>query len=149
MTRNLILAFDPGETTGMALYALGTRELLVTDALPSYEAVVAMWTLIHQHGDDLEVTYEKFIISPRTLRSSQQTDALQVTGAIRFRCEMSAIPFTSYTPADSKNFSTDEKLARMGLIRPGPDHIRDATRILALHLARKHSTVFKELYAAR
>lgn len=148
LKRTLLLGIDPGEMTGTCLFDLANRELLAVGAEPASVAVQGMWSLMSMHAEHLEIAYERFTISQHTLRLSPQLDALQVIGAIRFAAEPRDIPFCGYTVSESKSFSTDAKLARFKLRRQGPDHVRDAARIVLLHVSRKHPKIFKDMLNA-
>jgi hypothetical protein len=145
--RKLLLAFDPGLATGIALFDLEKHELVLVDSKAADIAVTDMWNLIWAQKDNLEIAYERYIISQHTLKLSAQYEPLEVIGAIRFAAEPLGIPFTGYTSSESKHFGTDAKLRKLKLSRPGPDHVRDATRIALLHIAKKHPDVLKAMYA--
>lgn len=138
----LVVAVDPGGTTGLATYREGglpfvsdgsvfassqvDRRLDVPDAL----AAMAL------HGCPMVVVVERFIINAATARKSAQPDALLVCGALEYMSHRNGWTFILQKPADAKTFSTDDKLKSLGWYRPGMGHANDAARHLLLALVR-------------
>lgn len=129
----IIIGFDPGVTTGVALvntqtdkygfYQIGDSLRGVYDFLDDYnpnEVVFEMFK--HRPGQGHAVTY-----------------SLQVIGVIRLWCEQNKVLPESYVPSETKKFWTDEKIRALGLWKgggtfvpptPGSNHAMDALRCL-------------------
>jgi hypothetical protein len=104
-------------TTGQAHFneALGW----VSECLDRYENVV--------------VVGEKFTITRATAALTQQTEALEVIGAVRWECVSRGLAApTLQLPAEAKRLVIDRRLKELGWWQPGKDHARDALRHLAL-----------------
>ena len=84
------------------------------------------------------IVIEKFTISAATARKTRagSNTAIEIIGSARWIAHARGVPFVEQTPADAMSFMTDEKLRRLGLYTPGPDHARDAMRHLLLYLLR-------------
>lgn len=127
-----ILAVDPGGTTGWAYWKDG-------EFTSGEESDWLYW--LCEGGSPFEdivhhLVIEKYTITAKTAKLSQQTDALRCTGAL----ECHAWAFTQVhwqTPAEAKSFSTDFKLKRIGWYRPGKGHANDAARHLLLLCVRR------------
>lgn len=124
-----ILAVDPGGTTGWAWWRSDTHQFESGEA-SDWKA----WLYDRPDYDILVI--EKYTITAKTAKLSQQTDALRLTGAL----EMDAYPHHRViitTPAEAKSFSNDGKLKRVGWYRPGNGHANDAARHLLLTAVRR------------
>lgn len=135
----MILAFDPGETTGWAAYSarfdtyrcgeldddLGNLYAFMTKAKPS------------------KVAYETF-----RKRAQIDTDRLyspQVIGVIRLWAQQKYIPTFKFSPSQTKSFWTDVKIKRLGLWVPGQKHAMDAVRVLLTCRQKTDKTWFREI----
>lgn len=125
-----LLAVDPGGTTGWAWWETATHRF---DSGEEADWLDWMYNRLPEY--DL-IVIEKYTITMKTAKLSQQTDALRLTGAL----EYDAYPYHKViitTPAEAKSFSTDDKLKRMGWYRPGKGHANDAARHLLLTAVRR------------
>lgn len=123
-----ILAVDPGGTTGWMEWRDG-------EVAGWEEPDWLAWLDSRDFDYDIFVI-EKYTITPKTAKLSQQTDALRCTGALEFL----AYPdhkVIFQTPAEAKAFSTDAKLKRIGWYMPGMGHRNDAARHLLLTCVRR------------
>lgn len=130
-----VVAVDPGGTTGFALWSppigLSMRELSPADKAVDWLADVA------SQLQGAHFVVERYIITPATAKMSQQHDALEIIGAIKFLCRKYGHTLTMQTPAEAKAFSTDAKLKNVGWYQPGLPHARDASRHALLFLAKQ------------
>lgn len=80
------------------------------------------------------ILLEKFTITVQTARKSTAGSKLDIElcGVVKYLAWKYGIAIREQQPAEAMNFVTDEKLKRLGLYTPGPDHARDATRHLIL-----------------
>lgn len=123
-----ILAVDPGGTTGRAEWHDGQFN---SGEEPDWLA----WLDSRDFYHDIFVI-EKYTITAKTAKLSQQTEALRITGAlewIAYPCKRVIMQ----TPAEAKAFSTDGKLKKIGWYRPGMGHANDAARHLLLCCVRR------------
>lgn len=128
----VLVAVDPGGTTGVAMYRSG--------GLPRYEhnftsgqvegraEFMDTFDEMVEMGVPLIVVCESYTITGATAQKSQQYDALYLIGALEHVCRKLGFPFELQTPAQAKSFSTDEKLQAIGWYAPGQGHANDAAR---------------------
>ena len=126
----MILAIDPGGTTGIAYLAhdgqFGTGQL--ANGFDGF----ADW-MTEQYWEAFDaIVIENFI--PRPGAKSQQLDALHIIGAVKFMCRKHGVPLIIQSPANAKSFSTNDKLTAAGWYTVGEDHGRDAARHLLVFL---------------
>lgn len=108
------------------------RELAPADDAVDWLAQVAR-TVAHP-----TFVVERYIITPATAKMSQQHDALEIIGALKFLTRKYGHgPLVMQTPAEAKAFSTDKKLRTVGWYNPGLPHARDASRHALLYLAKQ------------
>lgn len=129
------MAIDPGKMTGLAEYETHPPEFFAH--AQSYDDAMSWVTARIEARVYDEVVMEDFVVSERTAKASsagwKRGKELEFIGVVRWSCERAGIPFTTYTPAQAKGFSTDDKLRRMGWWTRGLDHPRDAARHLLLY----------------
>jgi len=144
-----LLAVDPGETTGFALFDTESGESYFWAEPSAMDAVTYVNGKLHD--GELEVLIvERFTISSRTVQATRggSNTAIEIIGALRWLAHTysnqhnedgelrKTIPFVVQSPSDAKAFVTDEKLKRLGWYTPGKDHARDATRHLVTYMVR-------------
>lgn len=136
----MILAVDPGKTTGWATYEAG--EYQYGQASPFvFLSDVDSWAL-----DTLDVfVVERYTITPQTLKMSRQPDALKIIGVLEWWAVSRDILFVEQTPAEAKSFVTNERLRKLGLYPSGLDHAADAMRHLILYLVKEQVIPASEL----
>lgn len=136
-----VFAVDPGGTSGWACW----RDGEVTSGQLEFDPFVDMFEQGLQHGWCINVIVaERFTISARTVKLSQQTTALEVIGYLRAMAHLEGIPFVLQTPADAKRFTQvdNDAHARLDMLgwtqRPlaKHDHANDALRHLLLYLVK-------------
>lgn len=79
----------------------------------------------------LHVAIEKYIITKRTAKLTQQPDALEITGSVKAMAEKHGAHVWQFTPSQTKKFASDDLLDRVGWFpRKGNRmrHARDAAR---------------------
>jgi hypothetical protein len=127
---DMIIAFDPGVTTGVAWIENG-------------EFHATQWTEheVYEHVDEWcdrfeHVRIESFIINAATIRKTVVYDSLYLIGYLRYaawRCGFE----TSFTkPADVMASFPDAALKRAKMHTPGQGHANDAARHLAHYLVK-------------
>lgn len=128
----LIVAVDPGLTTGIAVWNDGRFH--------SEENDDPMMTLL---GLDFaiekadHIVCENFVPRPRV---TWQPDALHIIGTLRYLCWRAQVPF--HLPKQggntAKSYATDERLKKAGFYVPGKGHANDAARHLLKFLVRQN-----------
>ena len=127
-----ILAVDPGGTTGCALWDEGE---VSWGQLPG--GVLGAKPLRHKLFGLDALIIERYTIGERTVKYSRQSDALEITGGLKWAAEDAGIPVVMQQPRDAKRLFTDERLKQQGWWAKGEEHARDALRHLGFYCAHK------------
>lgn len=135
-----VVAVDPGGTTGIAVWSPGLG-LSLREIKPAAQAVDWL-AQVASHGLAKTFVVERYVITPATAKMSQQHDALEITGALKYLARKHGHSIVIQTPAEAKKFSTDAKLKNVGWYEKSlgqgfEGHARDASRHLLLFLAKQ------------
>jgi len=138
-----ILGIDPGGTTGIVVIDVAWDENRYEPTPDAYRfdaQIEARWDagsdsvgsqmfdLIHDNDPDL-IVIEKFIITQRTARFSQQPDAMWIIGGVRFLADISSIPVHMQPASLAKTTWDNERLKETGWFKVVKQpHARDALR---------------------
>jgi hypothetical protein len=132
----IIFGVDPGKTTGIAWLEFPFNdhvpEATQREAMSAVALIERRLTALN--GAEIVVACESFV--PRPGVRTWQPDALYVIGALMYVCAKHGIEFILQSPADAKQFSTNEKLDRLNW-RVHRDHADDAERHLLLAAVRR------------
>lgn len=133
----VIVAFDPGRTTGVALYngnaQPGEEKIL---AYQLSEPLLSIWGELQVLDPD-EVVYERFQYQRRP---NVDLYPVEVIGVIKLWTQIyKEADLKEQTPAQAKNLWTDSKLKTLGLWKPSLPHAMDALRHLLYYM-----TVWKD-----
>ena len=120
-----ILAIDPGDTTGWALFVDGT--------LAEWGHVggnfTTLETLIKTARPDVLVVEEYRIYGWRAKQHSwSDVPTLRLIGAIQMLAAQQRMPIVMQTAQQAKGFSEDEKLRAWNFYQTGMKHANDAIR---------------------
>jgi hypothetical protein len=140
----VIIGIDPGLTTGIYIYR--TYEANHTEVpqgpvqCPADDVPVLLhgWlNRAHAHigKDSIHIAVEKYIITTRTAKLSQQHEALEVTGAVKGIASLfssygfsgETVDVRQYAKANLK-FASDDMLKAVGWYNPKMRHANDAAR---------------------
>ncbi len=136
------MGIDPGKTTGMFLYSpngrvgpgwSGLKPFYAWQQFSAEDAPCALNSeitdLTERYGPSgVHIAVERFIINSRTAKSSQQGDALEITGMVKgFARLRTPNPVRQYMKANLK-FANDAALRRAGWYSPSMGHATDAAR---------------------
>lgn len=137
-----VLAFDPGGTTGMAVwggYEDGSHDFISSQMPKPWEEWLAKLErdVFAEHPPQL-VVVERFTITANTLQKAREPDALYIIGALKLLAHKYGIDFELQSPGDAKRFCTDARLKKAGWWKSTPGgHANDAARHLFLALAKR------------
>lgn len=134
----VIFGVDPGKTTGVFAFSNYPRygfldDMIMRDEVAADDMPKRMTDLIVKATDyvgfgGVHIAVERFIISGRTAKLSQQADALEVTGMVRAFARLhTRNTITQYMKANLK-FANDAALRRAGWYSAKQGHATDAAR---------------------
>ena len=136
MSKLVVLAYDPGETTGYAVWGYPEGEMSFGQA-PWFDA--ATWSMTYVEAlveaYEVQLVSESFVITQRTLRTSRENWSLEFIGILRWL----ALRYTGnelvlQSPGNAKSFGSDARLNALGWRQKGRPHANDAARHLLLYL---------------
>lgn len=140
----IILAIDPGKTTGWAI--LDPEGVFHSDQVAGRFDFYRTLRALAAPGHPLEVVIEAFTITARTSTTDRQYDALYIIGYVEAVCEVNGWDFTTQSPGSAKAFASNDKLAAIGWRNPTPGgHADDAARHLLTYLATHHPATAEPL----
>jgi hypothetical protein len=129
-----VLAFDPGETTGWAVFHRTTENTELIDAgqattWPLKVGVENFNTLFQQFSPNI-IVYESYHIYSWKANQHKNSEVatIQVVGCLQTLAIQNVLPYTAQTAQIGKTFVNDAKLEDWGLWIPGLRHARDAIR---------------------
>lgn len=142
MQHELIVAIDPGGTTGVAacLHVRDAQELVnwVAYELTPQQTLDWLWAGLEAWGAAAQVVCERFTIGPQTLKMSRQHDAIEIIGAARWMTQRHGAGFKLQDPATAKRMCSNDALRSNGLWhRGGHGHANDASRHLVVALVER------------
>lgn len=133
MTRSLVVAVDPGVTTGLA--TVTGKDDSTFKSWQVDEAEMYQW--FDMHGQEIKhVQCEKFTITAATIRKTVVYDSLYLIGYLRYAAYRNGFTLAFTKPADVMAPFPDVALKRAGMHTPGLGHANDAARHLAHYMVR-------------
>jgi len=128
----MYVGLDAGGVSGVAVLEHG-KKVPEFYELGDHETIMLLAKLM-QRGTPTTIFYEKFVISQRTLKTTIQYETLNINGWVYYEAaRLKYVNTKGYTAAQSKAFSTDDKLLINGWYHPTKDgHANDAARVLLL-----------------
>lgn len=136
MNHDVVLGVDPGGTTGLCLLRVDPPEVM------DFAQVKWSELLDVAHGWVLRsraIVCERYTITQRTARYSQQPEALMAIGIFYYLAHQAEVPMILQTPADAKTAFPNPYLNELGLRVTGP-HARDALRHACLLVRKTYKT---------
>jgi hypothetical protein len=138
MSEYILIGVDPGKTTGLFVYSNGPRfgfldRQYLRDQVDAEQMPKRMSDLIVKATDyvgygGVHIAVERYIVTGRTAKLSQQTDALEVTGMVKaFATLHTSNSIRQYMKANLK-FANDAALRRAGWHSSKLGHATDAAR---------------------
>lgn len=139
-----ILAFDPGETTGICQFSATPDSVSLINQVqqktwPLNNAVRHFETIVKYVKPKI-VVFERYGVYhwKTDQHAGSEVPTLQVIGCLKTICIQNQINFFSQTAQIAKQFCTDEKLKAWGFDPEGKRHARDATRHACYYLLFGH-----------
>lgn len=144
----IILALDPGGTTGMSVcnYVddgvddfVGEWRFGQIGPQPHHEA---LWTLMADlciPGIELRIVCESFEYRNNS-RAGLVLDSVEYIGIVKLFVARYGVPLTMQTASMGKGFTKDQNIKKLGLWQSGKKHANDATRHLLYYLATNEET---------
>lgn len=145
MINEWILGVDPGGTTGVSLK---TPTQWITTQYKAEEFPRFFLNLVcdangYSCHTLLRVVTERFVPSTRHL--SNQADALELIGFIKYTCQDQEIPFSLQTPAAAKGIAPNPLLKHIGAYTKKTPHGNDAARHTALYISKKYPAEWRNM----
>jgi len=141
MSNELIIGVDPGLHCGFAL--LDNDDFEVWEFSPM-EACDRLYNILtaskrYKHA---RVSVERYNITGSTAKTNQ-TDALEIIGAMRWICRRANVTFNVVGSSDAAKIGTRANLVKLGWWRPGkPDHYQRASAQVAYAYMMAHPSEF-------
>ena len=141
-----LLALDPGETTGYAVFK--EHKLIKSGEIKTKTietGIVTLQQVLKEHKPDF-VVYEHYRVYQHKAKDHAQSDlhTSQFIGAIKTICLLRGVPYYKQMASVAKGFCTDDKLRDWGLYKRGERHARDAVRHGLYFLIFNWKKVLKE-----
>jgi len=134
--KDLLLALDPGETTGWCL--LNLEDCSIYDWGAEKYKLANWFNLLKDHLKPTTIVYERFSLYAH--RAQQQINStfytVEMIGITKLYAQLTDTPIQEQTAAQGKQIWDDDKLQRFGYYRNNK-HARDAIRH-ALTFAQAH-----------
>jgi hypothetical protein len=133
---DVIAWFDPGTTTGAAVYDL-LADRFVSGQYTNTELVHYLDALHDVHGSRLAIGYELYVQTPRPRPGSSAKPSNDAIAIIDEACRRLGIPQLKGQPSSARMAkSSTVFLRRLGWYQPGQQHANDAACHLFRHLIR-------------
>jgi hypothetical protein len=130
----VIIGIDPGLMTGVFTWRSGReRSWFEGMHLEAETFPRQFWNELRRQSrgvkpDNIHMAIERYIITPKTAKLSQQTEALEVTGMVKAIAALHGVSdVRQYAKANLK-FASDDMLKAVGWSTPGMRHANDAAR---------------------
>lgn len=130
----VLLALDPGETTGVACFSSNSAESVLVHAgqIKTWplEVGVENMTKLLKDLQPKSLVFESYQVYEWKAKDHtwSQVPTLQVIGMVKTLCIQMGIPYHTQTAQVAKGFCTDSKLEEWGYWQTGMRHARDAIR---------------------
>jgi len=127
-TEEDLLALDPGETTGYAIFSSGTlKDHGQVDTLTVTQSVDLLYIFISGRTHVVVENYQVYSWKLKEHKFST-LHTPRLIGCIETLCKLEGIGLSKQTAQNAKKFVTDEKLKEWGMWIKGRPHARDAIR---------------------
>ena len=134
----VIIGVDPGKTTGLFMFSnhprygflddMILRAEITAEDVPKYMTSLIVKAVDYVGYGGVHIAVERFVITGRTAKLSQQADALEVTGMVRAFAQLhTSNRIKQYMKANLK-FANDAALRKAGWYSAKQGHATDAAR---------------------
>lgn len=127
----MILALDPGGTTGLAWIRDVKDKVVCSLQVGPYEHHSELWDFLTVNAPE-HIVCESFTY--RNGLAKADLIPVEYIGVIRLWCERKERPMTMQTPSMAKKFFDDKKVKAAGLWKPSMPHAMDAVRHLLYYI---------------
>jgi hypothetical protein len=126
-----LLALDPGETVGWAVFEMGQ----LTKCGHAAGDATTIEDLVAREQPSV-VVMEEYRIYPWRLKqhSLSNVPTLRLIGALQYILQTKGIPYHMQTAQQAKGFATDQRLKQWGMYPQKLRHARDAVRHAVYYL---------------
>lgn len=129
-----LLALDPGETTGWAVFvegqldACGQWQTLEPDQM--FDEIMVLFGEDYPERPPSMIVYEEYRVRGNKFKEhvGSEVVTIQNIGAIKTAAAQLGVPTWKQTPGQAKGFATDRKLRQWGLYQTNQRHANDAIR---------------------
>lgn len=98
-------------------------------------------------GCPVVIAVERYVITARTARLTQQPAALEVTGVVKHLAREAGVPVVEQLKSNAARLASDDRLRELGWYSRGRRHETDAARHALLALATTDAVLFERLLA--
>lgn len=142
MNAELILAIDPGKTSGVASCFFGGGEIVSFTAfeLDQQQTCDYVWGCVTGVGYPINIVAERFVIGPNTLKMSRGGAhcAIGIIETARWMARRHQASFKLQDPATAKRMCSNDLLRKAGFWTPAlHGHANDAARHLVVALVER------------
>lgn len=151
-----MLGVDPGTVTGVFLARYeGANLSHIGYELPPQEVFAWVTDVLHETAASaipLHIFIERYIITARTAKLTQQTDALEVIGRVKAACEYSEYQkygkvagIKTVSKSGINKLASDDTLKTFGWHTTKSNHVNDAARQACFGLFTLNTVIWSEL----
>lgn len=158
-----LLGVDPGQTTGLFAvdvvsapvggwypdgHPIATSCDMTAAQLPPEEVAAFVTRWLQRNADSTTpvlIVIERYVITTRTARLSQQPAALEVTGVVKHLAREAGVRVVEQLKSNAARLASDNRLRQVGWHRPGRRHENDAARHALVALASADAVLFERL----
>ena len=128
----VIIGIDPGLMTGTFVYQsrdgyTDADHLEVPELITTCHQFLGWWAATGD-VDNVHIAIERYIITPKTAKLSQQTEALEVTGMVKAIAAIHGVTDVRQYAKSNLKFASDDMMRGVGWHSPSFRHANDAAR---------------------
>lgn len=151
-----ILGVDPGTTTGLFLVTVAVTtddnggDVTVRSDFTGWQVGrrsvpdITSYILGRTPAPSL-VAVERYTITTRTARLTQQPTALEIIGVVKHTCDAADVAYVEQSKSNAAKLASDAALRSIGWHARGRRHENDAARHVLLSLAGHDPVIFEAL----
>jgi hypothetical protein len=136
---------DPGKTTGLASWDHRNGIFTSVEAIDLLTAGSWIEMLMVANDGEIEVGWERYVVTPAGIRGGTPYWSLEVIGVARYLALKYGLTILPPQMSSMMAIATDERLKLVGWHKPGKPHANDAARHLFRHMITTNQMP-RELY---